>query len=94
MFQAIKPLGVLLARLPVGPDHPGASAGANFQLPYRASFLLPHRRSAWIRFAERLDELALFAAGLDPPEGRDVLTAVSATLARMVSHLAAHVEAV
>jgi hypothetical protein len=39
MFQAIKPLGLLLARLPVGPAHPGATAGANFQLPYRASFL-------------------------------------------------------
>ena len=58
MFGAIKPLGLLLARLPVGPEHPGATAGANFQLPYRASFLLPHRRSAWLRFAERLDELA------------------------------------
>ena len=33
MFQAIKPLGLLLARLPVGSDHPGATAGANFQLP-------------------------------------------------------------
>ena len=69
MFQAIKPLGFLLARLPVGPDHPDLTAGANFQLPYRASFLLPHRRSAWLRFAERLDELADFAAGLHPPTG-------------------------
>jgi Ferritin-like len=50
MFQAIKPLGLLLVRLPVGPDHPDVTAGANFQLPYRASFLLPHRRSAWLRF--------------------------------------------
>jgi hypothetical protein len=67
MFQAIKPLGLLLARLPVGPDHPDVTAGANFQLPYRASFLLPHRRSAWLRFAERLDELAAFAR---PPPTR------------------------
>jgi hypothetical protein len=94
MFQAIEPLGLLLARLPVGPDHPGASAGANFQLPYRASFLLPHRRSAWIRFAERLNELSAFAAGLHPPDGGEVLTAVSTALARMVSNLAAHIEAV
>ena len=69
MFSAIKPLGLLLARLPVGPEHPGATAGANFQLPYRASFLLPHRRSAWIRFAERLDELAAFAESLHPGRG-------------------------
>jgi hypothetical protein len=94
MFQAIKPLGLLLARLPAGPDHPGATAGANFQLPYRASFLLPHRRSAWLRFAERLDELAVFAAGLHPPEGEDVVAAVSAALGRMALDLTAHVEAV
>ena len=69
MFEAIKPLGLLLARLPVGPEHPGATAGANFQLPYRASFLLPHRRVGLVRFAERLDELAGFATGLHPPGG-------------------------
>jgi hypothetical protein len=78
----------------VGPDHPGVTAGANFQLPYRASFLLPHRRAAWIRFAERLDELAAFAAGLHPAAGADVLAAVSAALGRTASGLRAHVEAV
>jgi hypothetical protein len=41
MFEAIKPLGLLLARLPVGPDQPAVTAGANFQLPYRASFSAP-----------------------------------------------------
>ena len=94
MFGAIKPLGLLLARLPVGPDHPGVTAGANFQLPYRASFLLPHRRSAWLRFAERLDELAAFATGLHPPEGEDVTAAVSQALRRSASGLTAHIEAV
>ena len=94
MFGAIKPLGLLLARLPVGPDHPGVTAGASFQLPYRASFLLPHRRSAWIRFAERLDELAVFAAGLHPPAAADVVAAVSAALSRTASTLTAHVETV
>ena len=94
MFEAIKPLGHLLARLPVGPDHPGATAGANFQLPYRASFLLPHRRSAWFRFAERAGELAAFAAGLHPPTGEEVMAAVSGTLGQTASDLTAHVEAV
>ncbi len=93
MFSAIKPLGLLLARLPVGPEHPGATAGANFQLPYRASFLLPHRRSAWIRYAERLDELAAFADELHPAEGSDVVAAVSAALTGAASGLMAHVEA-
>jgi hypothetical protein len=94
MFGAIKPLGLLLAALPVGPDHRDVTAGANFQLPYRASFLLPHRRSAWLRFAERLDELAAFAVGLHPPAGADVVAAVSAALGQTASGLMAHVEAV
>jgi hypothetical protein len=92
MFQAVKPLGLLLARLPVGPEHPGATAGANFQLPYRASFLLPHRRSAWFRFAERLDELAAFANTVHPAEGEEVVAAVSKALSRTCSGLMAHVE--
>jgi hypothetical protein len=94
MFRAIKPLGLLLARLPVGPGHPGATAGASFQLPYRASFLLPHRRSAWLRFAERLDELAEFAGGLSPAVGADTVASVSAALARTAADLMAHVETV
>jgi hypothetical protein len=94
MFRVIKPLGLLLAGLPAGPDHPEATAGASFQLPYRTSFLLPHRRSAWLRFAERLDELAAFAAGLHPPAGADVMAAVSGALSQTASGLMAHVEAV
>ena len=94
MFDVIKPLGLLLARLPVGPEHPGVTAGANFQLPYRASFLLPHRRSAWIRFAERLDELGAYGASLRPPAGEDIVAAVSRALSRTASDLTAHIEAV
>ena len=94
MFEGIKPLGILLARLPVGPDHPGATAGANFQLPYRASFLLPHRRASWIRFAERLDDLAAFASELNPREGSETLSEVAAALSRIAAGLVAHVEPV
>jgi hypothetical protein len=94
MFGTIKPLGLLLARLPAGPDHPAATAGANFQLPYRASFLFPHRRSAWFRFAERLDELAVFAASVHPAEGQDVVAEVSSALRQKASDLRAYVEPV
>jgi hypothetical protein len=93
MFRAIKPLGLLLARLPVGPDHPDVTAGANFQLPYRASFLLPHRRSAWVRFVERLEELAAFTDGVRPPVASDVLVDVAAALRRAAAGMTAHVEA-
>jgi hypothetical protein len=92
MFRVVKPLGLLLARLPVGPDRPDVTAGANFQLPYRSSFLLPHRRSAWIRFAERLEELGAFADGLRPPVGADVVANVAAALRRAAATLGAHLE--
>jgi hypothetical protein len=94
MFGAIDPLGLALAQLKIGPEHPGLTAGANFQLPYRANFLLPHRRSAWIRFVERLNELAIFARGIGPFEGDEVVNSVAETLGRMAGDLAAHIEPV
>ena len=67
MFDVIKPLGLALSTMPVGAEHPGATAGANFQLFYRSNFLLPHRHAAWLRFVERFEESAAFAsaAGLE-----------------------------
>ena len=95
MFGAIKPLGLLLARLPVGPEHPGLTAGANFQLAYRSNFLLPHRRSAWIRFTERLDETADFAEVISaPPEVTAVLERVAGKLRTLSAALAEHIEPV
>ena len=81
MFKAIKPLGLLLATLPVGPEHPGVTAGANFQLFYQKSFLLPHRRATWIRFTERLDEAAEFADAIEA----DVATRRGARRRRFVA---------
>jgi len=93
MFRAIKPLGLMLARLPVGAGHDDATAGANFQLPYRASFLLPHRRPAWLRYAERLDELASFAAKLHPLAAEHITAAVADALSGTASQLITHLEA-
>jgi hypothetical protein len=95
MFGAIKPLGLLLAELPVGDELPGATAGANFQLAYRANFLLPHRRVAWVRFSERLEEAAEFAAGIEGPErGRRTLDGVQRVLERTLQRLSEHIEPV
>ena len=92
MFGAIKPLGLALAKLPVGPEHPDLTAGANFQLPYRSNFLLPHRRSAWIRFCERLDETADFADSIDSaPELASVIGRVSKRLRSLRGSLADHI---
>jgi hypothetical protein len=57
MFLLIKPLGQLLTTLPVGAEFPGKTAGPSFEF-YRTSYLLPHRRAAWVFMHERLLELA------------------------------------
>jgi hypothetical protein len=95
MFIAIKPLGLLLAKLPVGEADLDATAGANFQLAYRASFLLPHRRSAWIRFAERLDEIADAVDGVGAgTDAAKVLDAVAGGLRDLSARLAKQIEPV
>ncbi|HEX2850274.1 MAG TPA: ferritin-like domain-containing protein [Acidimicrobiales bacterium] len=93
MFTAVKPLGMLLARLPVGEEAPGATAGASFQLAYRASFLLPHRRVAWIRFVERLEETAAHAGSIAAGGAdRVVLDRVALALRATAERLAAEIE--
>jgi Ferritin-like len=61
MYDAIEPLSRMLGTMPVGPEHPGATAGAPFELFYQPDYLLPHHRAAWLLFAERLEEAASFA---------------------------------
>lgn len=94
MYQAIDPLGDLLASLEVGPEHPGLTAGANFQLPYRSNFLLPHRRSSWIRFVERLEELAGFARDIGPLEDGGVVGRVADGLDGVARRLDEKIESV
>lgn len=61
MVTVVKPLGGLVTRLPVGPEHPGANVGPSFELFYEADFLLPHRDAAWIVMEERLRDVAELA---------------------------------
>jgi ferritin-like protein len=58
MRLVVKPLGGLVTRLPVGPEHPGRTAGPTFELFYGVDFLLPHREAAWVVMEERMRVLA------------------------------------
>jgi hypothetical protein len=64
MFSVILPLGDLLTRLPMGPGHPGETAGPAFGFYRQTGDVLPHKRAAWLLFYERLSELAEFAERL------------------------------
>jgi hypothetical protein len=90
MYDAIEPLGNLLATLPVGPDHPGATAGAPFELFYQPDYLIPHHRAAWVLFAERLHDAASFAARLS--DSVTPLGAIGDALARHADRLATQAE--
>jgi Ferritin-like len=61
MYVAIKPLGGLVTRLPIGTEHPGRTAGPSFELFYAVDYLLPHRAAAWTLMEERLRDVAELA---------------------------------
>src|SRR5215813_6160172 len=60
MFRVLKPLGDLITTLPVGPEHPGITAGASFELFYENDYLMPHREAAWALLEERVRDAANF----------------------------------
>jgi hypothetical protein len=80
MFDVIEPLGEILTTLPVGPEHPGRTAGPTFELFYQPDYLLPHRRAAWLVMAEHLSEAADLCTRDEATEPR--LTAVAEAMRR------------
>jgi hypothetical protein len=92
MEAVIAPLGQLVARLPVGPDHPGRTTGPTFELFYAVDYLLPHREAAWRVMEERLREVAELAVRCREvcvPLYMTPLSAITAELARQADRLAA-----
>ena len=63
MSRVIEPLGIALTALPIGPQLPGLTAGASFELPHK-EYLLPHREQAFMVLQERALELGAHAATL------------------------------
>jgi hypothetical protein len=58
MKLVVKPLGSLITRMPMGPDHPDRTAGPAMELFYATDYLLPDRAAAWTIIEERLREIA------------------------------------
>lgn len=92
MGGVLRPLGDLITTLPVGPEHPGRTAGPSFELFYEDDDLLPHRESAWALLEERIRDASTFCAAVTKSAPEDVasalgpamraLTAVADSLAR------------
>jgi len=91
MASVIKPLGGLVTRLPVGPEHPGATAGPTFELFYDVDYLLPHRAAAWAVMEERmrvLAELATACREVCSPLHMPALTKITGNLVDLADFLA------
>ncbi|MPZ13504.1 MAG: hypothetical protein GEU73_03620 [Chloroflexi bacterium] len=88
MFQAIRPLGLLLTRLPFGPSHPGATGAPTFELFYSSGYLLPNRHAAWLLLEERLRQTAEFARRIEEAHGIGV-GGIAKGLDALAAHLAA-----
>ena len=88
MFDVIEPLGEILTTLPVGPEHPGRTAGPSFELFYQPDYLLPHRRAAWLIMAEHLSDAADLVEALGGSELR--LSPVAEALRRHAGVLRAN----
>jgi len=58
MAKVLRPLGTELTSLPVGPSHPGRTAGFAFEMYYVMGNMTPHREPSWALLAERTHILA------------------------------------
>jgi Ferritin-like len=93
MGGVLKPLGDVITTLPVGPDHPGRTAGPSFELFYENDYLLPHRESAWALLEERVRDASSFCDRVEQSAPDDVATAigpVGSTLTGVADLLAQH----
>ncbi|MDE1857964.1 MAG: hypothetical protein KGI26_02695 [Thaumarchaeota archaeon] len=89
MVNVLKPLGKELTRLPVGPRHPGLTAGPSFQM-YPREYLLPHRHAAWVLLHERATELAKYCGDLSRDSAKLDLGSVRVALDGLSSVLEPH----
>ena len=80
MNWVMREMGPVLATLPVGPSHPGCTAGLTFDIARPAIFLLPHRDAAWKIIKERLDTLEQTCASLGKKAGLGALAELAQKL--------------
>jgi hypothetical protein len=90
MNWVMRELGPVLTALPVGPSHPGQTAGPTFDIAQPANFLLPHQEAAWKIIKERLDALEDACASLSKQPGLSALDPLATTLQSMSHDIGKH----
>jgi hypothetical protein len=90
MAGVLRPLGNALTRLPVGPDHPGHTAGPVFEMYYQMGNFVPWRDAAWALLSERaavLSDRATSAARDGAPGAASAAGAAAEISARLADHV-------
>jgi Ferritin-like len=90
MNWVTRELGPVLTALPVGPSHPGRTAGPTFDIARPAIFLLPHQDAAWKIIKERLDTLQQACASLGQQPGLAALAPLAGKLQSMSQDIGTH----
>jgi hypothetical protein len=93
MFGVLRPLGDVITTLPIGPEHPGSTAGASFELFYENDYLVPHREAAWALLEERLRDTVSFCEQIQQTSDRPVnaeLESVRTAFIGVADSLAGH----
>jgi Ferritin-like len=91
MNWVMRELGPVLTTLPVGPSHPGRTAGPTFTIARPAVFALPHQDAAWKIIKERLDALEHTCAALSQQAGLGALAPLAGKLQSMSQDIGAYV---
>jgi hypothetical protein len=89
MNHVMRDLGPVLTALPVGPSHPGQTAGPTFDMARPSIFVLPHQDAAWKIINERLDALEQACAALSQRAGLGALAPLTEKLQAMSQDIAA-----
>src|SRR6266516_2071572 len=92
MNWVLRPLGSVLTTLPIGPSHPGRTAGPAFEIVRPAYFVLPHREPAWKIISERLDVLTDTCTALAQQPGLSTLGDLAAKLRSMAGEVRKHLD--
>jgi ferritin-like protein len=92
MNGVMRPLGSVLTTLPVGPSHPGRTAGPALEIARPAYFVLPHREPAWKIISERLDVLTETCGALAHEPGLAALGDLAAKLRSITGSIRTHLD--
>ena len=94
MAGVMRPLAGALTAMPVGPEHPGRTAGPTFEMYYQMGNFVPWREAAWALLSERVAVLCGYCAdtakigGVADAVGQAV-EAAAAVSARLAEHVPA-----